>query len=69
MNEPLEDLARIAAALKRNERKRDELLAERDELITAARASNTTWRAIAQTLGMTEHGVVKAVKTRANKEA
>lgn len=67
MSEPLEVLAPIATALQRNERKRDQLLAERDQCIVEARAAGSTWRAIALTLGMTEHGVIKAVKARARK--
>lgn len=67
MSKPLETLATIAAALQRNDRKRDQLLAERDQSIVEARAGGSTWRAIALTLGMTEHGVIKAVKVRARK--
>lgn len=68
MSDPLETLATIAAALQRNDRKRDQLLAERDHSIIKARSAGSTWRAIALTLGMTEHGVIKAVKARARKD-
>ena len=38
----------------------DALPIERAEAIAAARADGKTWREIAATLGMTEHGAIKA---------
>lgn len=69
MPEPLDDLAKIAAQLKRNEKQRDKLLVERNRVILEARAAGNTWRSIALILGMTEHGVIKAVKAQSEKDA
>lgn len=53
----LEDLAQAHAALDRAVRT---LYADRARLIQQARADGHTWQAIADTLGMTVHGAIKA---------
>lgn len=55
----LEDLARAHADLGAAV---DRLYADRARLILDARAAGRTWQQIADTLGMTVHGAIKASK-------
>lgn len=68
MSTHIENLQRIAESIKRQERKAEQLLAERDAAIDAAREApkpeRVTWRAIAGIYGMTEHGIIKSLNTR-----
>lgn len=55
----LDDLARAHADLSRRV---ESLYAERAALIRRARADGHTWQQIADVLGMTPHGAIKASK-------
>lgn len=55
----LDDLARAHAALSAAV---DRLYADRAQLIRDARAAGHTWQQIADVLGMTVHGAIKASK-------
>lgn len=55
----LDELARAHAALSASV---DRLYADRAALILAARDAGHTWQQIAEVLGMTVHGAIKASK-------
>jgi hypothetical protein len=60
----MDELTKTAAAIRRLDVRRAALIAARDKQIDAAREAGATWRSIALTLGMTEHGVIKSVQQR-----
>lgn len=55
MTTKLEELAALQARI-------EALPNQRAKLINDCRAEHHTWREIAETLGMTEHGAIKAAK-------
>lgn len=56
----LDRLKETGTSIKQCDDQRAELVAARTELVAKARSEGHTWREIAELLGMTQHGLIKA---------
>lgn len=56
----LEELKETGSTIKQCDDYRAELVTKRTELVAKARGEGHTWREIAELLGMTQHGLIKA---------
>lgn len=63
----LDDLKEVGGNIKQSDDYRTELLAKRAQLVTKARNEGHTWRELAELLGMTQHGLIKAQNKGARK--
>ena len=57
----IDELAKLSTELQKIDTRRDSLIARRNDLARKAREEGITWRQIALTLDMTEHGIIKSV--------
>ncbi|WP_147305443.1 hypothetical protein [Subtercola boreus] len=63
MADEIEEMRALGAELRDVDARRDEILARRRELTLKAREAGITWRALAEAVGMTQHGLIKATNS------